>query len=468
MKCLFNRFRMTNKGNIMNKLTIISFAVSVLLTSVCTAQSLENQSIEGSWRGSLAITAEKSMEMVFHFNKVESGFKARVDVPAQQQFGLAFNKVIVNGEKVQLAMDVANMKYSATFSGNEIVGTYSQGAFQAPLTLVPSTKTTVRQKKIQENFDDAPYSVEQVQFSSITGEHQLSGTLSYPAGDVKSVAILLSGSGPTTRDADVFGHKVFAVLADQLTRQNIAVLRYDDRGVGESSGDFSSATSKDFANDANAAYQFIVNSQQFKHSNIGFVGHSEGGLIGAIAAAENPSVDFLVSLAGPGTSGAQILIDQSFHIQKLRGMDKETLEKDDRLQKEVLGAIAEGISEDMLVTLLVNQEVPLAKAKAQAKQMTSPWFEFFVKEDPKKYLSQLDIPVLALNGELDAQVLANQNVTGIKQAVDSSQLTTTIYPGLNHLFQPAVTGLPEEYSKIDITFSEQVSTDISRWIKSLG
>ncbi|KTF12333.1 alpha/beta hydrolase family protein [Pseudoalteromonas sp. H105] len=452
----------------MNKLTVISFAAGALFTSVCAAKSQETQFVEGSWQGNLSITAEKSMEMVFHFKKVESGFKATVDVPVQQQFGLEFNKVIVNGDKVELAMDVANMKYSATFSSNEITGTYSQGAFKAPLTLVPATKTAMRQKKIQENFDNLPYSVEQVQFSSITGEHQLSGTLSYPAGDIKSVAILLSGSGPTTRDADAFGHKVFAVLADQLTRQNVAVLRYDDRGVGKSTGDFSAATSKDFANDANAAYQFIANNLKFKSSNIGFIGHSEGGLIGAIAAAENPNVDFFVSLAGPGTSGAQILIDQSFHIQQLRGMDKERLEKDDRLQKEVVSAIADGISEEMLIKLLVNQKVPVAQAKAQAKQMTSPWFEFFVKEDPKKYLSQLHIPVLALNGELDAQVLADQNIAGIKQAVNSSKLTTTIYAGLNHLFQPAVTGLPEEYSQIDITFSEQVSIDISRWIKSLG
>jgi pimeloyl-ACP methyl ester carboxylesterase len=452
----------------MNKLMVISFAAGVLFTSVCAAKSQGTQFVEGRWQGSLSITAEKSMDMLFHFKKAESGFKATLDVPIQQQFGLEFNKVIVNGDQIELAMDVANMKYSATFSDNEITGTYSQGAFKAPLILVPAIKTAVRQKKIQENFDNLPYSVEKVQFSSLTGEHQLSGTLSYPAGDIRSVAILLSGSGPTTRDADVFGHKVFAVLADQLTRQNIAVLRYDDRGVGESTGDFSSATSKDFANDANAAYQFIANNSKFKSSNIGFIGHSEGGLIGAIAAAENPSVDFFVSLAGPGTSGAQILIDQSFHIQQLRGMDKESLEKDDRLQKEVVRAIVDGISEEMLIKLLVNQAVPAAQAKAQAKQMTSPWFEFFIKEDPKKYLSQLHIPVLALNGELDAQVLAEQNITGIKQAVNSSKLTTTIYSGLNHLFQPAVTGLPKEYSQIDITFSEQVSIDISRWIKSLG
>ncbi len=372
----------------MNKLILISLLVGVTLSNICNAAPPQTQeqlkAIAGSWQGNLAITAEKSMEMVFHFSQLASGFKATVDVPAQQQFGLAFNKVVINSESIELAMDVANMKYSATLKGNEIVGIYSQGTFKAPLTLVPLTKAVVRQKKIQENFANVPYLVEQVQFSSTTGEHQLSGTLSYPTGNIKSVAILLSGSGPTTRDADAFGHKVFAVLADQLTRNNIAVLRYDDRGVGQSSGDFSSATSKDFADDANAAFQFIANSDKFKYSKIGFVGHSEGGLIGAIAAAENTQVDFFVSLAGPGTKGAQILIDQSFHIQKLRGMDKEALKRDDRLQKEVLAAIGEGISEKELIKLLINQEIPLAQAKAKAKQMTSPWFKFLIKADPKK------------------------------------------------------------------------------------
>lgn len=452
----------------MKKITTISLIASAMLTSVCMANSIEEKSIEGSWQGNLAITPDKSMKMVFHFSKIQSGIKATVDVPAQQQFGLEFNKVTVVDGKISLAMDIANMKYSATFKGQEMIGTYSQGAFKAPLNLVPAEKLVVRKKKTQEVMKNMPYSVEHVEFTNTNGGHKLSGTLTYPAGPIKSVAILLSGSGPTTRDADVFGHKVFAVLADQLTRQNIAVLRYDDRGVGESTGDFSSATSKDFASDANAAYQFLANSQKFKESHIGFIGHSEGGLIGAIAGAENKKLDFFVSLAGPGTSGAQILIDQSFHIQQLSGMDKDKLAKDDKIQKEIISAVEQGISEDDLLALLLKHEIPEARAKAQAQQMKSPWFEYFLQTDPKKYLSQLDMPVLALNGELDAQVLAKQNIAGIKQSVNPAKLTTKIYLGLNHLFQPATTGLPKEYSEFDITFSEQVSHDISKWIKALG
>jgi len=450
----------------MKKLTVGTVFAGVLLSGVCNANPMDTESLEGSWKGSLVISPENSMEMIFHFNKIQSVLKATVDLPEQQQFGLEFNDVTVNDGKILLAMDMANMKYSATFTGKEIIGTYSQGAFTAPLNLLPTNKVATRQKKVQEVSHDVSYSVDQVQFVNSDGGHQLSGTLTYPAGPIESVAILLSGSGPSTRDADVFGHKVFAVLADQLTRQNIAVLRYDDRGVGESTGDFSTATSKDFASDANAAYKFLTEQQKFSESKIGFIGHSEGGLIGAIAGAVNPKVDFFVSLAGPGTSGAQIIIDQSYHIQKLRGLDKDALDKDDKTQKVIIGAIAQGISEDELVALLLEHDIPEKQAKAQAMQMTSPWFEYFLKTDPKKHLSQLHMPVLALNGELDAQVLATQNIAGIKEAVSPSKLTTKVYLGLNHLFQPATTGLPEEYSEIDITFSEQVSIDISQWIKS--
>jgi len=452
----------------MKKLTLGTVFAGVFLSSVCTATSIDTKSLEGSWKGSLVISPKKSMEMIFHFSKIQSAIKATVDVPEQQQFGLEFNDVAISDGKVVLAMDMANMKYSATFTGKELIGTYSQGAFTAPLNLIPTEKLVTRHKKVQEVSQDVSYSVEQVQFVNSDGGHQLSGTLTYPNGPIESVAILLSGSGPTTRDADVFGHKLFAVLADQLTRQDIAVLRYDDRGVGESTGDFSSATSKDFASDANAAYKFIIEQKKFSDSKIGFVGHSEGGLIGAIAGAVNPNIDFFVSLAGPGVSGAQIIIDQSYHIQKLRGVDRDALAKDDKTQKVIIGAIAQGISENELVTLLLEHDIPEKQAKAQAMQMTSPWFEYFLKTDPKKHLSQLKIPVLALNGELDAQVLATQNIAGIKEAVSHSNLTTKVYLGLNHLFQPATTGLPEEYSKIDITFSEQVSVDISQWIKSQG
>lgn len=431
---------------------------------VCSMSSFANESISGSWKGNLAITPERSMELIFHFKKQNSGYTATVDVPAQKQFGLEFNSVKVSETGIELSLDAAHIKYSATISDTALIGKYSQGSFKAPLNLSRAEHVVTRPKKPQENFSNAPYTQEHLTFVNSTTNHSLAGTLTLPSTPYKAIAILLSGSGPTTRDGDAFGHKVLAVIADQLTRNGIGVLRFDDRGVGESTGNFSTATSQDFATDANAAYQFLINQQRFKEKKIGFIGHSEGGFIGAIASANNPNIDFLVSLAGPGTTGAEILIDQSFHIQKLRGVDPVVLEKSDKTQRSIMHAIQNNISEDALTALLKDNGVSSKHAAAQSKQLSSPWFQYFIKTDPKFFLSQLEMPVLALSGSLDSQVLAEKNIAGITTAVTNNKLTTRIYSGLNHLFQPAITGLPKEYATIDITFSTKVSDDISQWI----
>ncbi len=450
----------------MRKLLVLVLALYIVLSEASAANN--PQGINGTWQGPLLITENKSMQLIVHFIANDKGYKATLDVPEQNQYGLEFNQVNVDGNEVNLALSAANINYKATLKNNVLEGTYSQGTFNAPLNLKRTSKPVARQKKPQEPENNALFRHELVTFPSLDGQHQLSGVLSYPKGSASHVAILLSGSGPTTRDADVFGHKVFTVIAKQLNELGVAVLRYDDRGVGKSTGDYASATSADFANDANAAYQFLSKHSLLSQSKIGFIGHSEGGLIGAIAGANNPQLDFLVSLAGLGTSGADILIDQSYYIQKLLGMDEQALMASDKVQREIIGAIKAGISKTALVDLMKRNGISPQQANAQTEQMTSPWFEFFIKTDAKKYLTQLRMPVLALNGELDSQVLAEKNIEGFEHALQNGRLTTKIYPRLNHLFQPAKTGLPSEYAEIDITFSATVSSDIVQWLKSLS
>ena len=442
----------------------VFIALSFIASLAFSISSFANEHIIGSWKGKLTITPEQSMELIFHFKKQKSGYTATVDVPQQQQFGLEFNSVKVSKTNIELSLDAAHIKYSASIDGPLLKGVYSQGGFKAPLNLSRTKQVVTRAKKPQENFDNAPYTQELLTFVNQTTNDSLAGTLTLPSTPYKAIAILLSGSGPTTRDGDAFGHKVLAVIADQLTRNGIGVLRFDDRGVGESTGDFSTATSQDFATDANAAYRFLNNQQRFKDKKVGFIGHSEGGFIGAIASAKNPDVSFLISLAGPGTTGADILIDQSYYIQKLRGVDAATLANSDKIQRNIMNAIKSNISEDDLATLLKNSGIPEKQARAQSKQLSSPWFQYFIKTDPKLFLSQLSMPMLALSGSLDSQVLAEKNIAGIEKAVTKNMLTTRIYPGLNHLFQPAKTGLPKEYADIDTTFSPKVSKDMSQWI----
>ena len=428
----------------------------------------------GDWQGEINISEKQKIALIFHINKNNQNYQASVDVPAQQQFGLPFNKITINNNEINLLLDIAKIKYQGKLTidagKKTIIGTYSQGSFSAPLNLQVTNQVITRVKKPQEpneSISKLPYTIEQVQFNHPTLGHSLSGTLTLPKENITKVAILLSGSGPTTRDEDVAGHKIFLVLADKLSRQGIAVLRYDDRGVGKSTGNFNLATSADFASDANAAFQFIKADSRFQQSKIGFIGHSEGGLIGAISASQNPDVGFFISLAGPGTSGEQILIDQSLRIQKLMGVPEKTLQKDHQLQKTLIRAIKQGISSNELSDLMMANGITEKQAKAQASQMTSPWFKYFIKTDAKTFLAKLKLPVLALNGGLDAQVLAKENIAGIQQAIPLKYLTTRVYPKLNHLFQPAITGLPQEYSKSEITFSQQVIDDMVRWLNKL-
>lgn len=442
-----------------------TFTTACLISIGAFAQLASGAQFDGEWSGTLTVTPQQSIEMQLHISKNPQGYKATIDVPAQQSFGLAFNEVNIDGNKIELFLQMANIRYIGTLDAQQIKGTYTQGGFSAPLAFnLMQNKAVTRAKKPQEPDDNVPYTSKAVTFGSLDGGHQLSGVLSMPKGKIKSAAILLSGSGPTTKDADIAGHKIFLVLADQLTRQGIAILRYDDRGVGLSSGDFAAATSKDFADDAVAAYRFLAADAHFANRKVGLIGHSEGGLIGAIAAAKESEIDFLVTLAGPGTSGAEVLIDQSNKITRLMGATDEQVKQSDKAQRAIVNAIAADADFQTVKKMMLAEGMSEQKATGQAQQMTSDWFRYFVKTDPKTFLAKLQTPVLALNGELDVQVLAKKNLEGIRQAVASPLLTVKSYPGLNHLFQPATTGLPAEYAKIEVTFSANVSDDIANWV----
>jgi len=415
----------------------------------------------------MKVNEAMSFDLIFHLKHDGDKYSATMDVPAQQQFGIALDKVSIANNKVNLALTAAGIHYSAELIEEQLQGTYSQGALSVPLNLTKTNKVVKKAKRPQTPSETPDYILEQVSFVNNVGGHRLAGTLTIPKGKVDHTVVLLSGSGPSTRDSVAFGHSVFAVLSDLLTKQGLAVLRFDDRGVAESEGDYKSATSLDFATDANAAVTFIKQHDKLMHTNVGFVGHSEGGLIGAIAASTNDHVDYFVSLAGPGTSGKQILIDQSYEIQKRLGITPEKLAESDNAQRKIMTAIAQDASTAELKQLMKTAGMADKEIQQQLAQLDSPWFRTFVKTDPADYLSQLSIPVFAINGALDVQVLAEQNIARIEKYVADKYLTSKIYPQLNHLFQPATTGLPNEYVQIETTFSPQVANDVAQWIKSI-
>jgi hypothetical protein len=281
--------------------------------------------------------------------------------------------------------------------------------------------------------------------------------------------VLISGSGAQNRDEEIFGHKPFLVLADQLTRNGVAVLRYDDRGVGSSTGDFASATSEDFAGDAWAAWQALSTRPEIDPKRIGLLGHSEGGLIAPMLAAAHPEVAFVVIMAGPGVTGERVLLAQAAAIMKASGASDAAIAASADVQKQIFAVLREETSTARIVERLTA--IPAGSKEASAalvKQSASPWMRYFVLYDPAPALMKVRCPVLAVAGELDLQALPAQNLPAIGAALiqgGNQNHTVLELPGLNHLFQSARTGLPAEYAQIEETMAPAALDTVTTWIR---
>jgi hypothetical protein len=281
--------------------------------------------------------------------------------------------------------------------------------------------------------------------------------------------VLVTGSGPQNRDEELMGHKPFLVLADYLTRRGIAVLRYDDRGVGRSTGRFATATTADFASDAWAAWQTLSARPDINAKRIGLLGHSEGGLIAPMLAAAHPEIAFVVMLAGPGVTGEQIMLKQAEAIGKASGAPEAAVAANTDLQKQVFAILREETSMDRIAERI--GAIPTGSKEASAalvKQSVSPWMRYFALYDPAPALAKVRCPVLAITGELDLQVLPAQNLPAIRAALKqggNTDHTVLELPGLNHLLQPAKTGLPAEYAQIETTMAPAALDMITAWIQ---
>lgn len=356
--------------------------------------------------------------------------------------------------------------------------------FHLFLFILFSTNLTAQNKRPQEPKKPFNYIVEEVSFvNNKANGIKLAGTLTIPKNNKKPpVAILISGSGPQDRDETLFRHKPFLVLADFLTNNGIAVLRYDDRGTAKSEGDFENATSFDFATDVEAAINYIKSRKEFEKSKIGLIGHSEGGLIAPIVTSRNNDVSFNVLLAGTGVLGREVLESQAWAMAKKSGATQTVLEFNKSLTNKLYDVIitendfskVEAKAKDSLTAFkeeLVNNESPFSVYVTDAliNQVSgmgkSKWMCTFIKTNPQDYLKKVTCPVLALNGSKDLQVLPELNLGGIESALkENPDVTIKELEGLNHLFQTAETGLVSEYKTIEETFSLTALAIIKDWI----
>jgi pimeloyl-ACP methyl ester carboxylesterase len=315
-----------------------------------------------------------------------------------------------------------------------------------------------------------PYREVPITFENAVAHVQLSGTLTLPQGPGPFPAVvLIAGSGPQTRDENIFGHAFFLVLADHLTRDGIAVLRYDKRGLGQSTGDYAAATSSDFAADADAGVEQLKKQPEIDPKRIGLIGHSEGSIIAPMVAEKDPAIAFLVLMAVSGVPGDQIIMAQTRAISAAAGASEAELAARAAIERRYLDAVMS--AEDKNSAKLAVREVlkgvgmPNAAIDAQAKLAASDWYRFFLRYDPAPALRGLRLPVLAIIGSKDLQVPAEQNLPALREALKSDHEAQVIeLADLNHLFQTAKTGVPSEYSEIEETVSPGALDLITRWI----
>jgi pimeloyl-ACP methyl ester carboxylesterase len=331
-----------------------------------------------------------------------------------------------------------------------------------------------------------PYAVEEVFFTNSIANINLAGTLTTPRGVGPFPGIVLvTGSGPQNRDEEILGHRSFAVIADFLTRSGIAVLRYDDRGIGESKGKFMTATTSDFADDAEAGVQYLSKDKRIDKNMIGMLGHSEGGMIAPMVASRNDLVSYLILLAGPATPITDLLNKQNELIHTDKKKSDEFLTKNEIFNDRLYALLNTGQkNSDLYAPMLElvhdyyeSQESEEDKKylgttkelyyMALASQVFSPWFRYFIAFDSEEYLSQVDCPILGLFGKKDLQVYWKDSAEGlenISKKYGNEKIDIINYAEHNHLFQRCLTGSVEEYGVIEHTISPEVLLDISEWI----
>ncbi len=462
--------------------------IALLLFVALPFVSASAQDITGDWHGLLKVPGI-DLRVVFHIVKSDTGYMATMDSPDQNAYGLSVTSTTLKHDALRMTVSNLMVEYTGTFRGDSIVdGVFKQAGQAFPMDLSREPIQKEATLRPQEPAKPYPYREEQVTFNNTPAGVRLSGTLTLPdAAGPYPAAILITGSGPQNRDEEIAGHKPFLVLADHLTRNGIAVLRYDDRGTGKSSGTFGTATSEDFAKDVEAAIAFLKTRKEIRADKIGLVGHSEGGLIAPLVASRSKDVGYVVMLAGPGVKGNELLAEQADLIGRAMGMNEDLLKTtravnqnifdrilriadSDSLRSQLTEYLAQAIKDDPRILALSGLQEDTFVA-TQVNQLASSWMTWFIRHDPAPVLSKVQCPVLALFGEKDLQVPPGSNMEAVKRALEkggNKDFTIRLLPGLNHLFQEAQTGSPAEYATIEQTLSPVALNEISEWIRKVN
>ena len=445
------------------------------------------EGFDGLWEGTAELNGAK-LRQALRIKTDQRGTLILYDSPDQMAMGLVAEKFAADGQAVSFSVlnGISSFKGTLSEDRKQIAGQFTTTVNDnvAPVTFTRTSDSSERKlvARPQEPKAPFPYRVEEVAFDNPQWpDVHLAGTLTLPEGAGPfPAAVMITGSGGQDRDEALMGHKPFAVIADYLTRNGIAVLRFDDRGIGESRSktSYDSATSADLATDANAAFAFLRHRSEIDPLKVGFIGHSEGGMIGPIAMAENPYAAFLVTLAGPGTALDRLLVSQQRLLATTMGASQKQLDDQEPVMAAMFKAVAKAKTTEAGKAAAKAVLTPAAMAKlglppgtdeavkdTLVGRFTGPWFRYFLHYDPVPNLSRIRVPLLALNGGLDLQVPADDNLEAIRAATQGNPDVTIVkLEGLNHLFQHAATGGVGEYASIEETWSPEALDIVAKWI----
>lgn len=466
---------------------LLSLLVLLFLGDI-HAQQTAKDPLAGVWQGTLQPPQGGPWEVYFTLVKRADGaYSGKADIPAQQARNIPLNAVRFAAP--DLTLDLSS--YGIVFEGklapdlSSISGQLKLGELSLPLSLRRSAGVP-ELRRPQDPRKPYPYEETEVSFRVADAGISLAGALTIPSGQGPFPAVvLINGSGPQDRDSTLAGHRPFLILADYLTRKGIAVLRFDDRGGGKSTGDFHKATTADFASDARAAWEFLKQQPRIDSRKVGLLGHSEGAMIGSMVAAQSREVAFLVLLAGTGIPGEKLALLQTETISKSRGAGEEAIRKERRMYERLIEAMKgqpeETLAEQEMRQIIAEFLSQLSEAEKKELAVSEqsliqemkgyladfPWNRFFLDYDPAVDLGKVACPVLALNGEKDTQVPAEINLRAIESALKragNTKVEIKKLPALNHLFQTAQSGHPREYGKIEETIAPAVLELIGQWI----
>lgn len=464
----------------------------LVLASVCLMASnvlFAQLNFIGTWKGGL--NGAKDLQVAFNILNENDELKATLDVPAQGATDMPCDDIRISHDSVYINMKKINMKYAGKLTDvNTITGIWTQNGLLIDLVLERS------EGKLQLNRPQTPkppydYNSEDIVFYSRNKGMKFGGTITYPNDNKKHPAvILISGSGAQNRDEELFQHKPFAVVADHLTKHGYTVLRVDDRGVGSTGGDRTNATTEDYANDVREVLEFLKTHKAVDKKKIGLYGHSEGGAIAEMVAADNKDIDFIILMAGPGIKGVDLMTEQSKAVTKSMGLKDEAVDEyavlyhdmvtsmiklsnKEQVKNKLENLVADWAEKTDPKTVLVTTGITdsISRVLYVARFMDAAWNKWmvnFLSYDPKPYLEKLSCKVLALNGDKDIQVISRSNLEGMVKALDNNSKVKVKsireIEGVNHLFQECKTCTAQEYGQLEQTMKPEVLDIITEWL----